>query len=235
MSINDLTHEEIRGWLKRALAGHEVLPRLSPDESPYLGVLRVDKDSKPAVRDSLRDACLELVRGFCADGTGEVGYVEELLALTAAFKNAEAVELLATLAERFPELPQVSVQIRLAVLAMLVDTPPPRSVAFWQMILGQDPEKYAGSVLSGVLAMNPEQAVAMLPSLPDNERLGHAAALKFDLTWDVLPPGRRPQFLEDIQAILPRCGRRLGMQVQAWADSKKPTCLVAVNRAPYAG
>ena len=61
VTINDLSHEDIRAWLKRALHGQEPLPRLTPDESPYLGVLRLERDLKPAARDSLRDGCLQLV------------------------------------------------------------------------------------------------------------------------------------------------------------------------------
>jgi hypothetical protein len=233
--INDLGHEDIRAWLKRALHGQEALPRLSPDESPYLGVVRLEKELKPAARDSLRDASLQLVREFCADGSEETSYAEELLALASAFKNPESVEMLAKLAARFPQVPGISPQVRLAVLAALVDTPPPRDMAFWEMMLGQDPQNYAGMALSGVLATNPEQAVAVLPRFPDSERLGQAAALKLDLTWDNLPPNERFQFVQDVHAILPRCRRRFGGPVQAWADSKKQTRAVPVNPSLPAG
>ena len=221
ISINDLSHDEIRAWLDRALRGQETLPRLTPDESPHLGILRLEKTLKPAARDSLRDGCLQLVRQFCAEGRGETTYVEELLALAAAFKSPEAVQMLARLARGFPELPQISVEIRLAVLATLVDTPPPQSPEFWDLILKQDPEKYAALALSGVLATNPAQAIRMLPAMPDTERAGQAAALKLDLAWDDLPPKQRFQFVQDIQAILPQCGSRFAGPVQAWVDSKK--------------
>ena len=161
--------------------------------------------------------------------------MEEFLSLVSAFKNPEAVEMLAKLATRFPELPDLSPEVRLAVLAALVDTPPPRDMAFWETMLAQDPEKYAGLALSGVLATNPEQAVAMLPRLPDSERLGQAAALKLDLTWDNLPAKERFQFVQDIQAILPRCGRRFAAPVQAWTDVKKQIRTTAANPSLFAG
>ena len=142
--------------------------------------------------------------------------------------------MLAQLAARFPELPSTSAEVRLAVLAALVDTPPPRDIAFWEMMLGQDSQAYAGMALSGVLATNPEHAVAMLPRFPDNERLGQAAALKLDLAWDSLPPRERFQFVQDIQAIIPRCGRQFGGPVQAWADSKKQIRTVAATGQPLA-
>ena len=222
MSIDDLNHEEIRAWLERALRGQEPLPRLTPDEFPHLGILRLEKTLKPATRDSLRDGALQLVRQFCADGQGESAYLVELLALTSAFRNPEAVHILAQLARGFYEWPQISSEIRLAVLATLVDTPPPQSVEFWDGILRQDPEKYAGLALSGVLAINPERAIELLPTMPDTERAGQAAALKLDLAWDDLPPERRYPFVESIQAILlAQCGSRFASPVQVWVDSKK--------------
>lgn len=227
--INELSHEDIRAWLKRAPHGQEPLPRLSPDESPYLGILRIERQAKPASRDSLRDGCLQLIREFCARGGGETPYVEELVALASAFKIPEAVEMLATLALEFQELPGIAAEVRLTVLAALVDTPPPRDMAFWGTILAQDPEQYAGLTLSGVLATNPEQAVAMLPRLPDNERLGQAAALKFEIAWDNLPLKYRFQFVQDIQLILPQCGPRFAAPVQAWTESKAQIGIVATN------
>ena len=135
MSIDDLNHDEIRAWLERALRGQEPLPQITPDEFPHLGILRMEKTLKPATRDSLRDGALQLVRQFCADGQVEIAYLEELLALAAAFRDPEAVQMLAQLARRFSWMPQLSVDVRLAVLATLVDTPPPQSVEFWDDIL----------------------------------------------------------------------------------------------------
>jgi len=235
VSIDDLGHEDIRAWLKRALEGKELLPKLAPDEYPYLGVLRVDKTSKPAARDSLRRACVQLVREFCEDGGGEVAYVKELLALMAAFQDPEAVELLARLASRFPEVQGIAREVRFAVLAALVDTPPPREMAFWDKVLSQNPEEYAGLALSGVLATNPEHGVAMLRCFPDDERLGEAAAIKLDLAWDDLQPRQRFQFVQDVQAVLPKCGRRFAAPVQAWADSKRAARTAGANASLGAG
>lgn len=221
MSLNDLSHGEILAWLERALRGQELLPRLTPDESPHLGILRLEKSLKPAARDSLRDGCLQLVRQFCAEGRGKTAYVEELLCLASAFKSPESVQMLAQLARDFPEFPGICVEVRIAVLAALVDTPPPQPPEYWNHILKQAPEDYAGLALSGVLATNPAEAIRMLSALPDTERVGQAAALKLDLAWDDLPPRQRFQFIQGIQAILPQCGSRSAGAVRAWADSKE--------------
>lgn len=223
-SINDLSHAEIGPWLKRALHGQEPLPRLTPDERPHLGILRLEKRFKPAARDSLRDWCVQLVREFCADGRGEAAYLEELISLAAALKSPEAVQMLAQLALGFPQMPQISVEIQLAVLAALVDTPPPQTPAFWESIRNQAPEKYAGHALSGMLATNPAQAIAMLPGMPDDERIGQATALKLELAWDELPPKKRFQFVQDVREILEHCGSRFAGPVKVWADSKEEPC-----------
>lgn len=220
ISIDDLRHEEIRRWLERALHGQEPLPLLTRDEFPYLGILRLEKTLKPATRDSLREGALQLVRRFCADGQGETAYLEELLALASAFRDPEAVQMLARLAEHFPDVSQISTEIRLAVLAALVDMSPPQPAEFWVRIFRQDPEQYAGLVLSGMLAINPARAIEVLPKMPDTERAGQAAALKLDLAWDDLPPKQRNRFVQDIQAVLTRCGSRFVGPVRAWANSK---------------
>lgn len=221
VSVDDLNHEEIRNWLERALRGQEPLPLLTRDEFPHLGILRLEKTLKPATRDSLRDGALQLVRRFCADGLGETAYLEELLALASAFRDSEAVQMLARLAEHFPDASQISTEIRLAVLAALVDMSPPQPAEFWERIFRQDPEQYAGLVLSGMLAIDPAAcAIELLPRMPDTERAGQAAALKLDLAWDDLPPEQRHRFVQNIQAVLTRCGSRFVGPVRAWANSK---------------
>jgi hypothetical protein len=220
-SVNDLSHGEIRNWLESALLGRESLPLVTPDESPYLGVLRLQKELKPPARESLWDACRELIARFCAEGRGAPAFLEQLLGLASAFKDPEMVAMLADLASRFPNLPQLSPEIRLAVLATLVDTPPPQTPLFWAEILKQDPERYAALALSGVLATNPAQAIQMLPAMPDTERSGQAAALKLDLAWDTLPIDKRFQFVQAVGEVLCHCGRRFAGFVGAWVSANQ--------------
>lgn len=232
--INDMTHDEIREWLKRALDGQEQLPRLTQDESPFIAILRLEKKLKPAARDSLRTGCHKLVREFCDDGQGEPRYLQQLLSLAAAFKNPETVYMLAQIALRFPRMPELAAEIRLAVLATLVDTPPPQQPAFWENMLKQDPEKYSGLVLSGLLATNWGKAIEMLPEMPDSDEAGQATALILDLTWDELSLKHRCQFVEGIFAILPRCHSRLAGPVKAWADSKDEPTTSSAHRTLFA-
>jgi hypothetical protein len=220
-SVNDLSHGEIRNWLGSALLGRESLPLATPDESPYLGVVSLQKELKPPALESVWDACRELIGGFCAEGHGEPAFLEQLLGLASAFKDPETIAMLADLASRFPKLPQLSPETRLAVLATLVDTPPPQPPLFWAEILKQDPDRYAALALSGVLATNPAQAIQMLPAMPDTKRSGQATALKLDLAWDTLAPDKRFQFVRAVGQVLNRCGRRFAGFVGAWVSAKQ--------------
>ncbi|HEX9621898.1 MAG TPA: hypothetical protein VF989_17250 [Polyangiaceae bacterium] len=220
--LDELGHEELRAWLARALSGMEPLPRLTPDEAPHLAILRLEKTLKPAIRDSLRDAHLKLVRDFCLEGHGEPSYLEELLSLASAFRDPEAAELLADLALRFPELAHLAMKTRLPVLAALVDMPPPRSSEYWKALLVQDREHYSGMALSGTLASNPNEAVSLLPAMPDTVRAGQAAALKIDLTWDELPPAQRFAFVDRVRDVLAQCSSSFRGPVAAWVASKQP-------------
>lgn len=229
--INDMSHDEIRKWLKRALNGHEQLPRFTPDESPFIAILRLEKTLKPATRDSLRDGCMRLVSDFCKDGRGETWYLDGLLSLAKAFKNPATVHILAQMSQRFPQMPELAGEIRLAVLATLVDTPPPQQPVFWENMLKQDPEKYSGLVLSGLLATNWGRAIEMLPEMPDSDEAGQATALILDLTWDELSLKHRCQFVDGILSILPRCHSRLAGPVKAWAKSKDEPTASSVHRS----
>jgi hypothetical protein len=218
--INAMNHEQIRLWLERALHGQEPLPRLAPDESNYLGVLRLDKSLDPAARKSLWDAVLNLLRHFCERGLGNPSYIQELLSLAAALKQPETPEMLADLALRFPGLVEIPLDARYAVLGVLVDVSPPQPTAFWEKILEQDPVNYASLVLAGELATNPLDAVKLLPSMPDTERNGQAAAINLDIAWDDLLKAQRSKFVQQVLNILGQCGRRFAAPVKVWADGK---------------
>ena len=220
-SIDEMRHDEIRAWLERALRGQEILPRLTADELPHLGILRLEKTLKRPARDSLRDGCVQLVRQFCSEGRGETGYVLELLGLAAALQSPETTQMLAQLALRFPQVADICLDVRLAVLSALVDTPPPQPMEFWESILKQSPHDYGVLALSGVLATNPAQAIRLLPAMPNTQRAGQAAALKMELAWDDLPPKKRFQFVQDIPSILPQCGSQFVGPVKVWVESKQ--------------
>jgi hypothetical protein len=220
-SLDSLDHEALQNWLPRALRGQEPLPRLTPDESLHIAIERLEKTLKPATRASVRDASLHWVREFCARGDNDSTYVEELLALASTFKIHDATPLLSELASADNRLTQLEPDVRLAVLAALVDLSPPQLPEFWEDILQRSPKDYAALALSGLLAINPDRAVRLLPSMPDTELSGRSAVLKLDLAWDDLPPKDRFRFVDEIQKVLPLSGDRFAAPVRAWLDVKR--------------
>ncbi len=150
--LNALNKDQIIGWLESALRGQAPLPRLTTDESHCAGVIRMEKSLNAAGQKSLREGALHLLQRFCDSGSGNTRYVQELLSLASALRQPQTPDMLADFALRFPERPELRIQLRYAVLGLLVDAPQPRTVAFWKRILKQDPEHYSGAVFSGMLA-----------------------------------------------------------------------------------
>lgn len=221
MELDAMNHEQIREWLDRALRGSERLPRLTPDEAPHLGVIRLEKTLEAPTRRSLANASQYLLRQFCSTPINDVAYAEELIPLSAALEPAGTVVILAALADRLAEMRDLPLEARMAVLSTLVDTPPPQPAEFWERLLEQDPAKYGGLALSGILAVDPSRAIQALRMMPNNERSGRAAALKLDLTWDALPPRDRFRFTTSVGEALSSCGAEFSGPVRTWVQSKQ--------------
>lgn len=224
MSIDQLNHQEIHAWLKLALAGKQALPRLTADESPHLGIMRLEKSQKSPTRISLGEACIELLGEFCQAGQGDADYVEELLFLASMQKAPQIMPMLLGLVKRFSTLPNLALATRHTILSVLVDGSPPQSIAFWREVLQQDPVNYAGMALAGALGVNPMQAVDMLPFVPNDESSGEYAALNLDLAWDALPKDERPLFVHTIDSNLKNCEAKFVGPLQEWVATKNQNC-----------
>lgn len=221
-SIDDLNHAQIEAWLVAALRGEKPLPRITPDEAAHLAIVRLEQSQQAPTRRSIEAACLNLLRQFCRAGEGEKEYLKQLLALAAQLRIAESIALLVDLRHRFKALPDLPLDIRLAVLAVLTMGEPPQSYEFWLAVLREDKTNYAARAISGALAWDKMQALHMLPELPDSARLGSSTMLKLDLAWDNLPFEMRDQFVAAVQATLPRCGAQLAGPIAEWANGKRP-------------
>jgi hypothetical protein len=220
--INDLSHAEIETWLGAALRGQKTLPRVTPDEADHLAIVRLEQMQEAPTRRSIEAACINLLRQFCRAGEGDKDYVKQLLALAAQLRIAESIPLLVDLRHRFKDLPNLALDIRHAVLAVLTMGAPPQPYEFWFELLQEDKTNYAARAISGALAWDKMQAVQMLPALPDNARLGSSTMLKLDMAWDNLPFEMREQFVAEIQKVLPFCGAVLASPIADWANGKRP-------------
>jgi hypothetical protein len=225
--LNRMSHNEICSWLERALREQEQLQRLTPDEPPYLGIVRLDKEVSPAVRNSLRSGVLNLLARFCENGLEEPRYLQELLSLASVFKQPETSEILGELALRFPEQPHVSLETKFSVLEVLVDISPPRTPTFWKQIFQQEPEHFALLAFSGTLASLPFEAVEMLPGMPNSKRDGEAAVINLEIAWDDLDVHLRSHFVQEVQNVLDRCRQNFANPIKTWIGSKVPSRILS--------
>jgi hypothetical protein len=222
--LGQLDHNQIQAWLEWALKGQKPLPRHTPDEPHHLGIVRLEMAQQPEIRRSLNMACNALLWQFCNDLQGETAYLQELLALTANFKTRESVPMLLGLVNQFPVLPaeELDFDIRNAVLAVLITGTPAQPVQFWHGLLQQD-ARYAARAISGALAYDKMQALALLPDMPNSAHSGAATKLKLNLAWGKLPAGQRAPFVEKIRHILPRCKPEFARPIWDWVDGKHAT------------
>lgn len=220
--LNKLDHPAFRAWLERALRGREALPLLAPDESPYLGIVRLDHtELKGPARESLYTGAIELLQRFCLAGDADEAYGRQVIQLATRFAPAEASAVLAGVAAHFAAAPHFKGPMQLEILSALVDAHPPQPAEFWQARLQEDPERFGLLALSGVLATNPAQALQLLASLPPTVENGEDATLKLDLTWDSLEPPQRARFVQQVEAALHACAPALAGPIADWVKSKQ--------------
>ena len=235
ISIDQLDALEIRDWLQSALEGKQALPYSMPGESHHQAIMRLQQAQRSDTRNLLVSACIALLREFCAGHSGDSAYMDELIFLAALQKNDECISLLARRAKTFNQtpplpqlpLPQLPLPIRHSILAVLADASPPQTIAFWEEILRQDRNNYAGMVLAGALASDPMQALRLLPEMPDESENGEFGALNLDLTWDALPAKLRGPFVDEVAKILAQCGSNFATPVQEWIATKDITRIAA--------
>ena len=225
MSIPCSDQAQFREWLILALQGKKPLPKLTPDESNYLGVIRLAA-TQPTAQEMLKEASFTLLEEFCAQGAGQasvggVNYEEGLLLLAARQAMPQVPPLLADFAKRFASLPNVSLDIRRTVLGILADELPLQSFEFWHEIFLQDRINHAGIALAGALAVNPFRAVRLLPMMPDDQISGEYCALNLDLAADELHSiDTQINFVKNVQGVLKACGADFAHPIWEWVSSK---------------
>ncbi len=232
ISINQLDAPQIRDWLQSALAGHESLPYSMPGESHHLAIMRLQQAQRSDIRNLLVTACIALLREFSTTRSGSNAYMDELILLAALQKNDECISLLAHLAKNFAQGPELPLEIRHTVLAILADASPPQTIVFWEEILQQNRDDYAGMVLAGALASDAMQAPRLLPNIPNETDNGEYAALNLDLTWDALPKELRGPFVDETVKMLKQCGQNFAAPVQEWLATKNIPIVAAKANKP---
>lgn len=214
--LNELSRTELTNWLQRALAGEETILHLSPDESPYQGVLRIEATLQSHTRRDLESACRQLVKTFADTGAGEASYLHSLLRLVVELKLKEAAPVLRTLADRTPVWSGLEQITQQRVLGALIDLKVPPPVAFWQTIQAQNPSAFSGLTFSALLMQSQAAAVALLPKLPSNADVASAVPLILGLHWDELDTKARGVLAAQLQAVLPSCNTAIRESLGEW-------------------
>ena len=218
--LNDSSYEELHAWLLEALEGRQPVPRLSPDELPYAGILRLEAALDKQTRRDLAKACREIVYGFVRSGQGDIEFVTSLLRLVVGLGLDSVAADLARMAEAFPTLPEVPCAIRVLVLATIVDLKAPQTVEFWQSVLAQDRRAFAGTAIAGLLARNRAMAIDMVPTLPDDQNIADAISIVFEQVTDQLAPAQRGEVYTHIRRVLPACSPLMRCSIQEWLEER---------------
>lgn len=218
--LNALSYGDLLAWLLEALHGRQPIPRLSPDEPPYVGILRLEAALDKPTRHDLAKACAELVQGFARSGQGDIEFVSALLRLAVKLELDSVAPPLARMAKNFPTLPEVPGTIKGLVLATLVDLKVTQPVDFWQSILDQDRTAFAGTAIAGLLARNPAMAIDVVPTLPDDQTLADAIAIVLEHATDQLASAQRGEVYARIRQVLPRCLPLVRGSIEEWLEER---------------
>lgn len=229
--LNEGTRQQLEQWLVLALNGQTPLPRVSPDEFPYLAIMRVEGLLDKQTRRDLYSVCQQLVSEFVRTGKGRlVGefvrtekesdeYLHSLLNLAVKLQIRELAPSLAQLAQK-PELfGHLAVPVQRLVLTTLVEfrTQPP---AFWQSILPLNPDAFAGVVFSGVFSRSPKQAMTVLQHLPTRTPVVAAASGRLRRWIETLEPTDRRAAEAELRQLLPSCNEVVREMFGKWVPGE---------------
>ena len=203
--LNQRSFAELRVWLEDALNDRVDLPRLTPDETPDVALLAAEHVLDKLTRGDLRKATRELVLDFTRTGAGSIPYVRALLHLAAGLDQHEIAGALVGMAQRFPNLPMLEVKARQSVLLTIIDLKESQPAEFWWTMFNENSTAYAGPVLSGLLALNWQSGLELLPRFPDDPMLGNVAAVILDQALEDRTPAQRAACVSELDRILPRC------------------------------
>ncbi len=217
--LNDTTTQQLQDWLVEALHGRTSLPSVSPDEFPYLAILRVESVLDKPTRRDLITACRELVARFVHRAEGDEDYVRSLLGLAVKLQVQELALALANMAQHSPQFRSLPLPIQRLVLTTLVEfrTQPPE---FWQIILDQDQDAFAGVAFSGLFSCGPELALTVLPRLPERPPVVAAASSRFRHWVESLELTNRSTMEAKLRQILPDCNALVRQMFGTWVPTR---------------
>lgn len=214
--VEELSAVQTVEWLRDALNGQKQLPLSTPDEPRYLGITRLETTLSKETRRDLTRACEQLVQELRSNPAVDDEYLHSLLRLAVSFELSALTPVLAQLAQDHVGTPRLSPNGIKHLLSSIVELGIPQSEDFWLSILNQAPAQCGGLVISGLFAIRPRAALALLPRLPNDQALADAVAIILEQRATKLPAAGRADLLREIASILPRCGSLLQASLTEW-------------------
>lgn len=225
-------YDEVLAWLERSLRGSETLPVVVIGEPPEDSILRHERKLATMTRKDLRQACLDLVRSFVRDPSDDDGFVAALFRLAKGLylsSVATDIHVLASAEERFSKLPPTQ---QIVLLTTLLDLGVELSVTFWSKLVARDPEMFGVVAFSGVLySRQPADAIPLLASLPDDERIADAVYVVLGQRTPGLNSAERDQLVVAARAGARNSQPAIRAALNEWANEQSP---VLQEEAPSA-
>lgn len=199
--IEKLSHDEMKEWLTTHLHGRDVLlPDRSGESLAYSAAAIYPLLSRHA-REDLLSATMVLLNDL-AQGKGWSGEpAEELLLLVQHLVPEDAGDLLAAVVQS-KRFQQLDADLRFRMLQTLVSLRVAMSPEFWRAALMENRTELAGLAFDGLALDSIEQAVGILPLLPDDENVAELITNALPGIIDIGGPNtldRLHQLLSDMQ------------------------------------
>lgn len=231
-TVDQFSPDQLREWLKQALAGQESLPGVSNDEFPQVSIARLARQLPAVTQEALKQAHLELLQEWAGGPSGAEEYQEELIALTRSFRMPEALQLLASTAKNSDV--SLSSTVRQTVLAVLADAQPQQSTIFWIRQFDADQAKFGVAAITALLKTDWRDALDLLPFLPNDEEVADAAAVAVDVNYQRLPLAEQRKLVRALPDVLPRCSESLRPSLEYFLE-KNHAAVVRSLRAGLEG
>jgi hypothetical protein len=210
--LEDQPIEQTTAWLDAVLAGEVTLPSPTRDDTPAGALLRSEPALPPIARRNVAAAVEALFSQLLAPRGSTTradprstpwvrGLCELVVRLRLEHLGWRVPELVADAAS-FDALP---FDQRVALLHIITDLRCPVRPGFWQQLTARDPDRYAILSVSALFVVHPTEAVALLPALPDDARVGEALQVLWRIRIDALSERARAEAQAQAVALRPQC------------------------------
>ncbi len=253
--LNNASRDDLVTWLRQALSGQDLRLPVDRDETPDVGIDRIQSHLNGDAREQLREALIVVLREWNRAEPWPISQAwseQKIDALLSVVLNITATKDSAALAAadllwrlsqdpaRFDSLPRY-LQIRIQnTLEQYSDLFP---VEGWRSLAGRDPIRFGPTAFGALARLSLHDALSILPDLPEDPEI--LSALKMRARWllSILPEATRLQDLVIISKALnqsrPKVKQVLsfalanaGATLPGFEPPRFPRVLIMLNKDP---